>query len=157
MYLCRKDPQKNTKNVMETNEIYAERLEKKGVKPTAVRILVLKAMMEASCAVSLIELETMLATVDRSTIFRTLNLFLAHHLVHDIEDGSGSLKYEVCPDEDTCSVDDMHTHFYCEVCHRTFCFRSIHIPVIDLPEGFRLNSINYMVKGVCRECAARMK
>ena len=54
---------------METNEIYAERLEKKGVKPTAVRILVLKAMMEASCAVSLIELETMLATVDRSTIF----------------------------------------------------------------------------------------
>lgn len=96
---------------METNEIYAERLEKKGVKPTAVRILVLKAMMEASCAVSLIELETMLATVDRSTIFRTLNLFLAHHLVHDIEDGSGSLKYEVCPDEDTCSVDDMHTHF----------------------------------------------
>ena len=119
---------------METNEIYAERLEKKGVKPTAVRILVLKAMMEASCAVSLIELETMLATVDRSTIFRTLNLFLAHHLVHD-----------------------MHTHFYCEVCHRTFCFRSIHIPVIDLPEGFRLNSINYMVKGVCRECAARMK
>lgn len=106
---------------------------------------------------SLIELETLLGTVDRSTIFRTLNHFLAHHMVHDIEDGSGSLKYEVCPDEDTCTVDDMHTHFYCEVCHRTFCFPSIHIPVVDLPEGFRLHSINYMVKGVCRECAARMK
>ena len=39
----------------------------------------------------------------------------------------------------------------------TFCFPSIHIPVVDLPEGFRLHSINYMVKGVCRECAARMK
>lgn len=142
---------------METNEIYALRLEKKGVKPTAVRILVLKAMLESPCALSLIELETLLGTVNRSTIFRTLNHFLAHHVVHDIEDGSGSLKYEVCPDEDTCTVDDMHTHFYCEVCHRTFCFPYIHIPVVDLPEGFRLHSINYMVKGVCRECAARMK
>lgn len=53
---------------METTEFYAERLEKKGVKPTAVRILVLKAMMEASYAVSLVELETLLGTVDRSTI-----------------------------------------------------------------------------------------
>lgn len=35
---------------METNEIYAVRLEKKGVKPTAVRILVLKAMLESPCA-----------------------------------------------------------------------------------------------------------
>lgn len=46
---------------METNEIYAVRLEKKGVKPTAVRILVLKAMLESPCALSLIELETLLA------------------------------------------------------------------------------------------------
>ena len=61
---------------METNEIYAVRLEKKGVKPTAVRILVLKAMLESPCALSLIELETLLGTVDRSTIFRTLNHFL---------------------------------------------------------------------------------
>ena len=51
---------------METNEIYAVRLEKKGVKPTAVRILVLKAMLESPCALSLIELETLLGTVHRS-------------------------------------------------------------------------------------------
>lgn len=139
----------------ESTPIYVDRLQKKGVKPTAVRILVFRALIQASCALSLPDLEELLVTVDKSTIFRTLTLFLSHHLVHAIEDGSGSLKYEVCPEEETCSIDDMHIHFYCEVCHRTFCFPSIHIPLIHLPEGFRMNSINYMVKGVCQECSVR--
>lgn len=127
-------------------------LEKKRIKPTAVRILVLRTLMESPYAVSLSELEKSLETVDKSTIFRTLNLFLAHHLVHELEDGSGSSKYEVCENEDFCSVEDMHAHFYCEQCHRTFCFKNVHIPLIALPEGFRMRSINYMVKGVCDGC-----
>ena len=101
---------------MGTNQHYITRLEKKGVKPTAVRILVFRALEEAQLPVSLLDLENLLETVDKSTIFRTLNAFLAHHLIHAIEDGSGSLKYEVCSNEDTCSIDDMHTHFYCERC-----------------------------------------
>lgn len=138
---------------MDANQIYIERLEKKGIKPTSIRILILRAMMDVPYAVSLADLEAKLDTVDKSTIFRTLTLFLSRHLIHGIEDGSGSLKYEVCSSECVCSVDDMHTHFYCERCHRTFCFKRIQIPVIDLPEGFVMESINYMVKGVCSDCA----
>lgn len=130
-----------------------EKLTRKGIKPTANRILVLETLLAAARAVSVQELEIMLGTVDKSSIFRTLTLFVKQHVVHTIEDGSGSLKYEVCSGEDSCSVADMHTHFYCEVCHRTFCFEAIHIPVIALPEGFAMHSINYMVKGVCRECS----
>ena len=142
---------------MNQNEIYANRLEKKGVRATAVRLLVFRAMIEASEAVSLLDLENKLVTVDKSTIFRTLHLFLIHRVVHAIEDGSGSLKYEICSGEESCSIDDMHTHFYCEVCHHTFCFSSIHIPVIELPNGFHMNSINYMVKGICSECDKKGK
>lgn len=138
---------------METNQQYIDRLEKKGIKPTALRILILRTMMEIPHAVSLADLEQALDTVDKSTIFRTLALFLSNHLIHGIDDGSGSLKYEVCSSECVCSIDDMHTHFYCERCRRTFCFKSIHVPVIDLPEGFRMNSINYVVKGICADCA----
>ena len=76
---------------METNQHYIDRLEKKGVKPTAVRILVFKAIAEAGSPVSLLDLETRLETVDKSTIFRSLNVFLAHHVVHDILDLCGSL------------------------------------------------------------------
>ncbi len=134
---------------------YLSRLEKKGVKPTALRLLILRTMLNAPQSVSLNDLETMLETVDKSTIFRTLTLFLSRHVIHAIEDGSGSLKYEVCSNECSCSIDDMHTHFYCEQCHRTFCFKNIQIPVINLPEGFTMQSINYMVKGICSDCTAK--
>lgn len=134
---------------------YETILERRGVKPTSNRLLVLRAMFKASRPVSLSELETELDTVDKSSIFRVLTLFVSHHVVHAIEDGSGTMKYEVCTGEDRCSLSDMHTHFYCESCHRTFCFKSIGIPSIDLPEGFTMSSVNYMVKGICPQCSVR--
>ena len=54
-------------------------LEQRGIKPTAIRMLVLKAMMETEQAVSLLDLENKLDTVDKSTIFRTITLFVSHH------------------------------------------------------------------------------
>jgi Fur family ferric uptake transcriptional regulator len=135
------------------NSKYIERLEKRGIKPTANRILVLEAMLAASRAVSLAELEGMLGTVDRSSIFRTLGHFLKNRLIHDIEDGSGSVKYEVCDSDSACSVADMHAHFFCEVCHRTYCLKKVQIPVTTLPEGFVMHSVNYTVKGICERCS----
>ena len=52
------------------------------IQPTAIRLLVLRAMMQAGQSVSLADLEDRLDTVDRSSIFRTLTLFLSHHLIH---------------------------------------------------------------------------
>ena len=77
-----------------------ERLEKKGVRVTSIRILVLNALMNASGTMSLGDLESVLETVDKSSIFRTLELFVKKHVVHAIDDGSGSVKYEVCEGED---------------------------------------------------------
>ena len=80
---------------MEPNDL-AESLELKGVKPTANRILVLKALKEQACPVSLTDLEDILATMDKSSIFRVLTLFLEHDIVHSFEDGRGILNYELC-------------------------------------------------------------
>lgn len=65
---------------------YLDLLAKRDIQPTAIRILVLCTMMQAGRSVSLLDLETMLDTVDKSTIFRTLTLFLSHHLIHSIDD-----------------------------------------------------------------------
>ena len=132
-------------------KVYLDKLAKRDIKPTAIRLLILKSMMEAGRAVSQLDLETLLDTVDKSTISRTITLFLSHHLIHSIDDGSGSWKYAVCDDSCNCVLKDLHSHFYCEKCHRTFCLEKIHIPVIDLPKGFTLHSVNYVVKGVCAE------
>lgn len=130
-------------------------LAQREIQPTAIRILVLQAMMKAERSVSLLDLENMLDTVDKSSIFRTITLFLSHHLVHSIDDGTGSFKYAVCSSSCSCEVNDLHTHFHCERCNKTFCFTNIPTPVVNLPEGFTLSSINYVLKGVCPECAAK--
>ena len=119
---------------------------------TSIRMLVLDALMRASRTMSLADLETELETVDKSSIFRTLEVFEANHLVHSIDDGTGSMKYEICEGEDSCTVADMHTHFYCEMCHKTYCLKEINAPLVDLPEGFTVHSVNYIIKGICSSC-----
>lgn len=139
---------------MKENE-YLDLLSEREIQPTAIRLLVLREMLLANRPVSLLDLEQTLDTVDKSSIFRTLTLFLSHHLIHCIDDGTGSFKYAVCSPGCSCGVEDLHTHFHCERCNRTFCFKNIPTPVVKLPEGFTLNSINYVLKGLCPECAAK--
>lgn len=127
----------------------------RSIQPTAIRLLVLKAMLEMKQSVSLLDLENMLDTVDKSTIYRTLTLFLSRHLIHSIDDGTGSFKYAVCDASCSCGVNDLHTHFHCMECNRTFCFTNIPTPVVSLPPGFSVSSINYVLKGLCPDCAAK--
>ena len=49
-------------------KVYLDKLAKRDIKPTAIRLLILKSMMEAGRAVSQLDLETLLDTVDKSTI-----------------------------------------------------------------------------------------
>ena len=136
-------------------DVYLHKLHLRGIKPTAIRLLILRAMLDTNRAVSQHDLEEVLQTVDKSTIFRTVMLFMEHHLVHAVDDGSGALKYAVCSDDCTCSVSDQHVHFYCEGCHRAFCFRQQAVPVVEAPEGFVLHGVNYVLKGLCPACAAK--
>lgn len=138
-------------------DVYLHKLSLRDIKPTAMRLLILRTMMEMRRAVSMADLEDKLDTVDKSTIFRTLTLFLSHHLIHGVDDGSGSLKYAVCEDCCMCTVEDQHMHFYCERCHKTYCIQSVHAPSVTLPEGFMQTGINYVIKGICEDCAVHKR
>ncbi len=122
------------------------------VKPTANRIVVLRALATAERPMSLSELEDKIITIDKSGIFRALTLFRKQRLVHVIEDGSDSVRYELCRNGHDDENNDMHVHFFCERCHRTFCLEDTPTPVVALPDGYQMTSINYMVKGICPEC-----
>ena len=130
-------------------------LEAHGVKPTANRIVVLKALAAAYRPMSLSELETAILSIDKSGIFRALTLFRQHHLVHVIEDGGDGVRYELCRSHSDHVDDDVHVHFYCEQCHKTFFLHGIDIPEITLPEGYLMDTVNYMVKGTCPNCRRR--
>ena len=134
------------------NEKLENRLEKSGIKPTAIRLLVIDTISNKTEIFSLLDLEAELETIDKSTLFRTLTLFLNHLIVHTVDDGSGSLKYSVCVEECDCSTAWQHVHFYCSVCNRAYCLRDISIPKVTLPVGFETKTINYVIKGVCNHC-----
>lgn len=128
-------------------------LEKAGIRPTSNRLLVVRALMGSDRPQSLVELETALETLERSSILRVLNLLVRSDVVHLFEDGRGVGKYELCPAESHCSVGDMHAHFYCERCERVFCFEEISAPNVSIPLDFHIRSINFMLKGTCPECS----
>lgn len=139
-----------------SNKEIEDILARKGVKPTANRILVMKELMKVSHSVNIADLEFSLGfSMDKASIFRVIELFAEKDVVHVIEDGSRSLKYELCHSGKKHSIADQHIHFYCERCKETFCFETVRVPMIDIPDGFSPHSVNYMVKGICPKCNKR--
>ena len=133
-----------------TAEIF---LRRHGIKPTAVRTLVWAEARQQSETFTLADMERWMPTMDRSSIFRALRLFTEHHLLHVIDDGSGQQKYCVC----RCDSDRHlnHVHFTCLRCGKTYCLEDYAIPTIDLPKGFTMEEAEYIVKGVCGDCAGQ--
>ena len=133
---------------------YATLLAEHGVKATANRIVVARALASSMRPMSLSELERDIQTIDKSNIFRALTLFREQHLVHVIEDGD-AVRYELCQSHSHHHDDDQHPHFHCDRCRRTFCLDNVEIPPITIPDGYRMTSVNYIVKGLCPECAGK--
>lgn len=128
-----------------------------GIRPTVNRMLTARALASAGRPMSLSELETMLLTVDKSGISRALSLFREHRLVHVVESSEG-VRYELCMSHDADGEDDdVHVHFFCERCHRTFCVDDVPVPPVPLPAGYRQMSVSYIARGFCPECAGRSK
>lgn len=131
-----------------------ELMQEHGIKPTANRILILKALLQAGRPLSQTEIETALESVDKSIISRTLGTFREHHLLHTVSSEDG-VRYEVCHCAEEEEDSDRHVHFHCEVCGRTFCLEDLPVPAVQLPDGFSVENVEYMAHGVCPDCSKR--
>jgi len=127
-------------------------LEKRNIKPTAMRELVLEVLTNQKVAVSLSELEQKFEKADRATLYRTLKTFEENKLIHSIDDGSGAVKYALCQESCECEPEDLHVHFYCTNCQNTYCLNDIPVPAIKLPLNFSLQGVNMVVNGTCANC-----
>lgn len=131
----------------ESEEVH---LQEHGVKPTAVRILIWRKLQHKTTAFALKDVEEWMPEMDRSSIFRTLRLFAEHHLLHEVDDGMGQCKYCLC----RCEGEEHHghVHFTCIKCGRTYCLSDQPIPPIRLPENFEMQEVEYVIKGICKNC-----
>ena len=141
------------RNAMPTTEQETiNHIERHHVRPTAVRILIWHAIEQFNFVFALSDLENALPTIDKSTLFRTLTLFCEHQMLHNIPDGSGIQKYCVCSAHDDIHNSCNHVHLKCRVCNKTFCLKHETIPIVGVPQGFRIEHITYIIEGVCLHC-----
>lgn len=129
-------------------------MQEHGIKPTANRILILRTLLQAGRPLSMTEIETVLESVDKSIISRNLSIFREHHLLHAVSDGE-NLRYEVCHCAGEEEDRDRHVHFHCRVCGRTLCLEELSVPAVRCPDGFRVESAEYVLQGVCPDCARK--
>ena len=123
-----------------------------GVKLTANRLLIAQALEEAGRPLSMTELEDRLETIDKSNVFRALTAFREAHLVHALEDAGDGVRYELCLSHHDDEDDDVHVHFYCTQCRRTFCLHDVPVPPVHVPDGYEPQGVSYLVKGICPAC-----
>ena len=133
---------------MDTSEKF---LKESGIRPTSTWVLIWENLNEVPFAFSLTDIEDLIPDIDRSTIFRTLVVFEEHHLLHSIDDGSGAQKYCVAMSEE-----EQHVHITCNICHHTYCCKSLLVPKVDVPEGFQVIETSYEIKGICGECSKKI-
>lgn len=124
-----------------------------GIRPTPARMLILHALDSSVRPLSANDIESIIDTLDRSSITRALPLLLKARLVHQISDGSGSMKYELCRDEKNHREhDDEHAHFHCRICGGTTCLEDIVVKLPALPRGYRGEALSYVISGICPAC-----
>jgi len=135
-----------------SNQELEDHLLARDVKPTAVRLLVIKYFDNKTDATSLKELENHFDYSDMTTLYRTLKTFVEHKILHTIDDGTGVMKYAKCVEGCICEPQDLHYHFHCLKCKRTICLSEQSIPRVQLPEKFSMSEANMVVKGLCSNC-----
>lgn len=149
------------------NKLSEDFLQSIGIRPTAMRILVWNVISHLDYAFSLSDVENILFNSDRSSIFRTLSLFVENGILHTIDDGSGMQKYCICSsikddyNSDNHHLDHHHSdnhhhcnhvHLCCTKCGKTFCLTHQEIPSVDIPKTFKFVRSSYIIYGICQHC-----
>lgn len=131
-------------------------LKNKGLRPTAMRILIYKYLVERDVAAALTDIENAFEKADRTTLYRTVKKFEEKSIVHQIDDGTGISKYALCEPGCNCDLEqDLHLHFHCNNCDETVCLTEQKIPHINLPDGYVAENANLVLKGICDKCSGQ--
>ncbi|MDR1347018.1 MAG: TonB-dependent receptor [Prevotellaceae bacterium] len=124
---------------------------------TKTKQMVMSVLENAKSALCHEDIESQLSgAIDRVTIYRILQSFCDDAKVHRIQNENGRTYYAVCRD---CSIDnhnDNHLHFRCMECDTITCIdRTVALP--ELPQGYSISSISYLVSGFCSKCQPVIK
>lgn len=132
-----------------TNEELIQYLKKYDVRPSNIRIKVLKFLLMNRSHPTVDDIYKGLIdeipTLSKTSVYNTLNLFLEKKIVTGITVDEKELRYDINT--------SLHGHFKCEKCGFIYDFPII----IDFPnkeqlEGFEISNKDVFFYGTCKKC-----
>lgn len=137
----------NTRKILKTHQL----------KATSGRIAVLELFLTSTKAISHSDIEENLLnqTVDRVTIYRILDCFVHHNIIHKVISEQSVQLFALSQHSNDETHSGQHAHLICNSCDSVEC--------IDLPLeigtaqviqkiGHSISSINITLHGLCSHC-----
>jgi Fur family ferric uptake transcriptional regulator len=126
-----------------------------GVKVTRGRVRVLDALRAARQPLSHAEMEALPAgagdaAIDRVTLYRVLDSLVACGLALKAVDTRGVFRFSAAGAQ---RQHAKHVHFRCTGCGGVFCLKAEPPPPPRLPRGFRLQQVEFDLRGLCAGCS----
>ena len=94
-------------------------------------------------------------SINRVTVYRILDLFVAHGLVQRLSGGGRSFVYGLGPNP----FHPAHPHFYCKSCGNLECLnpQSLNVDLQSMQRTFPglIENVEVRVDGVCKNCLGR--
>lgn len=141
---------------MDNKKLIGDLLHSHGLKKTPIRTEMLELFTDHDFALSARDIEAkMTARHDRVTIYRALNSFEEHGIIHRASEDRQGIKYALCSSD--CQNEphaDKHAHFVCDECHQTYCLEDVEVPEVEVSGDFSISRVNYTLSGICKECNA---
>ena len=120
---------------------------------TEARIGILKVLMQAAGPLRQDQIGERLTsrTLNKATVYRTLESLLAAGLVHRVFMDDRACHFELA---DHCTEKQCHPHFTCTNCGVTTCLTDITLPLAQIPrKGFVISRQQVRLEGLCPACA----
>ncbi|MBL8518475.1 MAG: transcriptional repressor [Betaproteobacteria bacterium] len=128
-----------------------------GARLTSPRSAVLTLLLAADHALTHQEITDTLSVdlaVDRVTVYRVLEWLVEQGLAHRIAGEDRVWRFSVSRGKGAgARHDHRHAHFACTQCGQTFCLGDMPADVkMKLPAGFRTETVELTLRGVCSHC-----
>jgi Fur family ferric uptake transcriptional regulator/Fur family zinc uptake transcriptional regulator len=140
--------------------ISTQLIKQSGLKRTAAREAILESLGIAGRPLTHLEILKRCkktASLDRVTVYRTLETLLEAGLLHRIQGTDGTLRFCRHKADSSGKCAGNHIHFLCVKCSSMSCLPEQPLPWIKAPRGALIYSKQLVVQGHCAACVAKEK
>jgi len=137
---------------MKDAQHWSEALRTRNLKATNSRVEVLNEIEGYGKAMPYSQIQHQLQSIDRVTLYRTLNALIESGLIHKVSVEDNETFYAICSQKCTTKEHHhQHVHFRCTQCKEVTCVQASGLETLSLP-GYQVASFEIQAVGVCSSC-----